>query len=187
MIFDNFKLMKQVLLYFFLFLHRGLVFGQEPILEVEVNSSKEFQTIHNFAASDAWSAQFTGLWPEKKRSKMADWLFSMKTDSLGSPIGIGLSAWRFNVGAGSADQDTNGIKDPWRRAEGFLQDGGTYNWNKQKGQQWFLKAAKNRGVEQFVAFVNSPPVQLTRNSRAHSNDGLQSNLPKENYTAYATF
>ncbi|WP_209404381.1 glycoside hydrolase [Pseudozobellia sp. WGM2] len=179
--------MKQILLIILLVFDSISVIGQETVLEVEVDCSEEYQTIHNFAASDAWAAQFTGLWPNEKRTQMADWLFSMKADSLGSPLGIGLSAWRFNIGAGSAKQDTSGIKDQWRRAEGFLNDDDTYDWTKQQGQQWFLQAAKLRGVTQFIAFVNSPPVQLTRNNRAHSTDGLQSNLPKENYRDYANF
>jgi len=164
-------------------------FSQEKeVAEVEILTDKEFQTIHNFAASDAWAAQYTGLWTSSKKNQMANWLFSMESDASGSPKGIGLSAWRFNIGAGSTAQgEESGIKDPWRRAEGFLQDDGSYDWEKQAGQQWFLQAAKQRGVDQFVAFVNSPPVQLTRNHKAHSSDGLEANLSMDNYVYYANF
>jgi len=164
-------------------------FSQErEIVKVNISTDKEYQTIHNFAASDAWAAQFTGLWPAIKKNQMADWLFTMDTDQDGSPKGIGLSAWRFNVGAGSASQgDTSGIKDPWRRTEGFLQDLGSYNWQKQAGQQWFLQAAKSRGLKQFIAFVNSPPRQFTINKKAHSTDGISANLSQEHYVDYANF
>ncbi len=57
-----------------------------------------------FSASDAWSMQFIGLWPEEKQNQVADWLFSTENDANGQPKGIGLSLWRFNVGAGSAEQ-----------------------------------------------------------------------------------
>jgi hypothetical protein len=71
----------------------------------------------------------------------------------GQPKGIGLSLWRFNIGAGTAEQGAaSGIKDEWRRAESFLNNDGTYNWDKQAGQVWFLKAAKERGVNEFLAF-----------------------------------
>lgn len=157
-------------------------------LEVNIDTNMAFQTIHNFGASDAWAAQFVGKWPGSKRNKAADWLFSMEFDNNGSPKGIGLSAWRFNIGAGSVKQgEESGIKDPWRRAEGFLQHDGSYNWKKQAGQQWFLGEAKKRGVDQFVAFVNSPPIQLTKNIKAHSDDGLGANLSPDNYNAYANF
>lgn len=38
---------------------------------------------------------------------------------------------------------------------------GTYNWEKQKGQQWFLKkAVLDYEVEDIVGFMNSPPYIL---------------------------
>ncbi|MBC8768408.1 hypothetical protein H4O18_10420 [Arenibacter sp. BSSL-BM3] len=98
----------------------------KEVVKVDISIDKEYQTIHNIAASDAWAAQFTGLWPDSKKNQMADWLFSLENNSDGSPKGIGLSSWRFNIGAGSSAQGSDsGIKDPWRRAEGFLQDNGS--------------------------------------------------------------
>ncbi len=175
-------------IYFLLCSFYGTHAQQNATIEVHINRNILFQSIHNFAASDAWSAQYTGLWPSEKKEQMADWLFSMESDANGSPMGIGLSAWRFNIGAGSRTQgEESGIKDLWRRAEGFLQDDGSYDWQKQAGQQWFLQAAKKRGVNQFIAFVNSPPIQLTRNNKAHSDDGFSSNLSQDNYVDYANF
>ena len=55
-----------------------------------------------FSASDAWSMQFIGLWPEEKQNQVADWLFSTENDANGQPKGIGLSLWRFNVGSHSS-------------------------------------------------------------------------------------
>ena len=160
----------------------------QAVVEVNIDAAITFQTIHNFGASDAWAAQYVGLWPEAKKNKVAEWLFSTETDATGSPKGIGLTAWRFNIGAGSATQeDDSGIKDPWRRTEGFLQANETYDWQKQAGQRWFLQAAKEQGVDQFVAFVNSPPIYFTKNKKAHSDDGLSANLSSDNYAAYANF
>lgn len=161
----------------------------EKVLEIKLNTSETFQTIHNFGASDAWSTQFVGAyWPDATKNKIAELLFSSSNKEDGSPEGIGLTAWRFNIGAGSTEQGTNSqINDEWRRAEGFLNEDGTYNWDKQSGQLWFLKEAKNRGVQSFVGFVNSPPVVYTKNGKAYSDDGLSSNLPIENYKKYADF
>ncbi|WP_111709410.1 glycoside hydrolase [Lutibacter citreus] len=164
-------------------------FGQKKeALKITVSPKVEYQTIHNFGASDAWTTQFVGNWPLKKKSAIADLLFGLDFDSTNSPKGIGLSAWRFNIGAGSSEQaELSGIKDPWRRAEGFLQNDLSYNWKSQLGQQWFLKAAKQRGVKDFIGFVNSPPVQLTKNKKAYPSDPNSSNLSKENYKSYAVF
>jgi len=135
---------------------------------VAINPSVKYQTIDNFGASDCWSTQFVGKWPTSKTNTMADWLFSMDTTENGQPLGIGLSSWRFNIGAGSASQgDNSGINDPWRRSECFLLSNGSYNWNRQSGQQRFLTAAKERGVEQFIGFSNSAPIYLTKNGKAY--------------------
>jgi O-glycosyl hydrolase len=42
-------------------------------------------------------------------------------------------------------------------------------------------------VDQFVAFTNSPPVQITKNGRAFSSDGENCNLAGENYVAFSKF
>jgi len=161
---------------------------ENKVLEVTINPEVTFQTIHNFGASDAWSCQYVGKWPDEQKNKVADLLFSLEKKEDGSPKGIGLSCWRFNIGGGSADQkgDTK-IGDPWRRAECFLQEDGSYDWEKQAGQRWFLKAAKERGVKSFIGFVNSPPVWLTKNGRANSDEGNTVNLPKENIPEFSEF
>jgi O-glycosyl hydrolase len=153
--------------------------------EVVININSKKQTIRNFGASDAWTCQYIGVWPDAKRNQVADWLFSQEEDENGNPKGIGLSLWRFNIGAGSAAQ-TN-ISDEWRRAEGFLKDDLTYDWTKQSGQRWFISAAKQRGVKEFVGFTNSPPIQLTRNGKAFSSNGEEANIAVDKYLSFANF
>ncbi|HZW69693.1 MAG TPA: glycoside hydrolase, partial [Hanamia sp.] len=102
-------------------------------VEATIDASQTFQTIDNFGASDAWSFQFLGNWPQPKKEAIADLLFSMDTAADGSVKGIGLSLWRFNFGAGSAQQGTaSGIADEWRRAPSFLKTDGTYDWKNQQ-------------------------------------------------------
>lgn len=154
----------------------------------EIDPTVRHQRIEGFGASDAWSAQFVGRWPAPLRQQVATWLFSREFDEAGRPKGIGLSVWRFNLGAGSAEQgDASGIRDPWRRAECFLQADGSWDWSKQAGQQWFLQAARRYGVETVVAFVNSPPVHLTRNGHAWGDGSHRSNLAPDHDDAFADF
>ncbi|MGV3541228.1 MAG: glycoside hydrolase [Rufibacter sp.] len=154
---------------------------------VEINLHTKFQTVQHFGASDAWACQFVGLWPETKKNAIADLLFSTELNAKGSPKGIGLTMWRFNVGAGSAQQgEASGIKDEWRRAESFIEPDGSYNWQRQAGQVWFLKAAQRRGVPFFLAFVNSPPVCFTKNGKAYASDKVP-NLAPEKYGAFANY
>lgn len=138
--------------------------------DLNVNLDMNLQTMESFGASDAWQCNFIGKnWPTDKRNQIADLLFSRQVDSEGNPKGIGLSLWRFNLGAGSAEQgEASDIGDEWRRTECFTSDGVTYNMSKQAGQVWFMKAAKERGVEKLLAFTNSAPVYLTNNGKAHA-------------------
>jgi O-glycosyl hydrolase len=50
-----------------------------------------------------------------------------------------------------------------------------------------LSAAQERGVNNMVLFVNSPPVHLTRNNKAYTETCGKSNLAPEQYEAYADF
>src|SRR5690606_1413546 len=104
--------------------------SEEKSIVFEINSAAPQQVIHNFGASDAWSCQFVGRnWPLEKRDQIADLLFSREFDQDGNPKGIGLTLWRFNIGAGSAGQGAaSDIGDEWRRAESFLASDGTYDW-----------------------------------------------------------
>ncbi|MWB94128.1 glycosyl hydrolase [Flavobacterium sp. GA093] len=138
--------------------------------DLTVNLDMNLQTMESFGASDAWQCNFIGKnWPAEKRNHIADLLFSKELDNEGNPKGIGLSLWRFNLGSGSAEQgEASDITDEWRRTECFTTDGVIYNMNKQAGQVWFMKAAKERGVEKLLAFANSAPVYLTGNGKAHA-------------------
>ena len=151
-------------------------------IQIQIDETKTAQTIHNFAASDAWACQFVGGWPDEKRNAIADLLFSTDTLSNGNPKGIGLSMWRYNIGAGSANQgSTSGINDEWRRAASLIDN---TQLSLIQSQNWFLSAAKERGVKQFLAFYNSPPVELTNNKKAFASNGV-CNIDNANYSLFA--
>lgn len=154
-----------------------------------IQLNKEYQTIEGFGASDCWTTQYIGQWADlSKKNQIADYLFSTKMDQEGNPIGIGLSMWRFNIGAGSKAQgDSSGIPSDYRRSECFLLPNGTYDWTRQAGQRWFMKAAKKRGVKDFIAFSISPPVQFTINGKAHGLSSRQFNLQPAKQADFADF
>ncbi|RKL66991.1 hypothetical protein CR203_14050 [Salipaludibacillus neizhouensis] len=151
--------------------------------EININVDNKYQEIDGFGASGAWSLDQIGEdWSEENKNKVADLLFSQEE-------GIGLSMWRFNIGAGSDETDEEIINDPWRRAESFKGDEDEpYDWSKQAGQQWFLQAAKERDVEEFIAFVNSPPVWMTKNGHGQPDPSVGStNLKEESIDDFAIF
>ncbi|MEM6526196.1 MAG: glycoside hydrolase [Bacteroidota bacterium] len=157
---------------------------------ITIDPNVQYQIIEHFGASDAWRMQFVGKnWPLEKRERIADLLFSREMDEQGNPKGIGLSLWRFYIGSGSAHQgDSSDIKNEWRRGECFLKPDGTYDWSRQEGQRWFLEAAKKRGVEKYLAFTLSAPVQYTINGKAYSiKEDERINLKSGHYEDYAKF
>jgi hypothetical protein len=159
-------------------------------LTIRVDPRVAFQTVDGFGASDAWQCAIVGRdWPEGKRQRIADLLFSRALDARGNPRGIGLSIWRFNVGAGTAEQgDASDIRNPWRRAECFQRADGSYDWSRQAGQRWFLEAAHRHGVGSLLAFSNSPPVHLTRNGKGYGARGLPGlNIKPGKLPAFGTF
>lgn len=160
-----------------------------PII-ITINSNDKAQTIHNIGASGCWFSEPIGkYWTDNKRERIAELLFSRKMDNAGNPKGIGLSAWRFNIGGGTTEQgDSSGIKDTNHRVECFLNPDGSYNWDKQPGYRWFLKKAKDYGVENLIAFTNTPPVQFTLNGLGYKTEKDSiANLQPDKFTAYADF
>tara|TARA_R110002049_G_scaffold267422_1_gene443782 strand:+ start:11076 stop:12581 length:1506 start_codon:yes stop_codon:yes gene_type:complete len=168
------------------------VFGANAQTQkVILNTNKTFQKIDGFGASDAWRCQFVGKnWPNEKKERIAELLFSKELDVEGNPKGIGLSLWRFYIGAGTAEQgEDSDIKNEWRRAESFVDADGNYDWSKQQGQQWFLKKAKSYGVDKFLAFSISAPVQWTKNGKGYNGDNKDGeiNLKPEYFDDYSEF
>lgn len=132
-----------------------------PTIVLKPRLDKPRQVISNFAASDSWTVEGIGHWPEDKKNEIARLLFDQKT-------GIGLSSWRFNLGGG-IDHET--ISVPFRTVDTFDAGEGQYDWTRVPGQRWMLEAARRFGVGQFVAYSVTPPRRLTRNGHTNGRDG----------------
>ena len=136
------------------------------------------QTIDNFAASDSWTVEPLIKWSAKDRQKIADLLFDPKK-------GIALSGWRFNIGGG-LNHET--ITNPLRTVDSFEVAPGKYDWNRCPGQRWMLKAAKDAGVPELVAYSVTPPRSLTRNGFTNGTENQGStNLKDGQDGAYASY
>jgi len=144
--------------------------------KIVINPKKKFQKIEGFGVSGAWWAQHIGGWDEERRNKIIDLLFDREK-------GIGLSIYRYNIGAGSGMN----IADPWRRTDSFELEKGKYDWEKDKNAVWVLRAARDKGVEKFVAFANSPPARMTRTGCITGGERGESNLRKDMYEDFAQY
>ena len=158
-------------------------------VKVSVDPQEKFQTIEFFGAADAWSGNFVGkYWADNSKSKIADYLFSQEFDASGNPVGIGLSIWRVNLGAGTLEQAGADIYPYQRRAESYLSlDGKSYDWGKCSGHEYFMEAARDRGCNQFILFSNSPLVQYTKNGKGYAPTANGSNLRDDCYDDFADY
>lgn len=154
-----------------------------------VDKNITYQEIDNFSASDAWRCHFVGkYWPQEKKEEIADLLFKREFDEKGNPKGMALTNWRVNVGAGSYEnREAKEVNNSWNRTECFLLPDGIYDFSKQAGQQWFMKAAKERGVNNFLFFTNSAPYFMTRSGATVSTDRNYINLQEDKFDDFARF
>lgn len=143
---------------------------------ITIDPQAEAQVIEGFGAAGAWWAQDVGGWEDDKRNLIADLLFARNQ-------GIGLAFYRYNIGGGNGEN----IQDVWRRAETFEVAPGQYDWTRDANALWMLRAAHARGVEHFVAFVNSPPARMTVSGLTTGEKDGRSNLKPEMYAAFAQY
>ena len=162
--------------------------AQETVTYV-IDKAVKYQEIDNFSASDAWRIDFVGKnWPKEKKEYIADLLFKREFDKDGNPIGMALTNWRVNIGAGSYEnRGSNEVTSTWNRTECFLSPDGTYDFTKQAGQQWFMNAARERGMNDFLFFTNSAPYFMTRTGSTLSGDNLGINLRNDKFDDFARF
>ncbi len=160
------------------------------IVKVALDPDETAQRVRNIGASGCWYSENIGrYWPEAKKERIAELLFSRELDETGAPRGIGLSAWRFNIGGGTAEQgQESGIRNADRRVECFLDADGHYDWSKQAGYVWFVEQAQAYGVEDLIAFSNTPPVFFTQNGYGFKTDkDFLTNLRPDKVVAFAEF
>lgn len=164
------------------------VIKADSTIAITIDTSQKFQIMDGFSASGAWTAEHVGKhWSQSNVNGIARLMFSTEIED-GQPQGIGLTQWRVNLGGGSAEQgDDSGIEDETRRMECFLGEDGEYNWEKCKGAQNFMKAAKEHGCQDFVLYSATPPYFYTRNGKCYSSYGKDCNLQKDKYDDFADF
>ncbi|ESK95331.1 glycoside hydrolase family 5 protein [Moniliophthora roreri MCA 2997] len=132
-------------------------------------SSSPAQTILGIGGSGAWWPHDLYRFPEATRQNLSNLLFSQE--------GLGLSSYRWNVGAGGV-----GVSNPVRAPETFYIGAGTYNWSADPQGVYFLREASKRGVQDLTMFANSAPAPLTSGKTS-----CGSNFVSGSGNAYGTF
>ena len=157
--------------------------------KVKIDETRSYQTWESFGASGAWWAQYVGGWDKENkysevtpREDIARLLFDRDN-------GIGLSSFRYNLGAGSADSGKGNYSDPHRRAQCFETAPGEYDWSKDANAVWFIKRATEiaNGDIDIILFCNSPLERLTKSGKAQSVAKSTTNIEPSNYAAFADY
>lgn len=149
-----------------------------------IDDAAQYQTMDGFGASGCWWAQSVGGWENQR--DILSLLYSKEN-------GIGLNIYRYNLGAGSADDENMYVLG--NRTECFLQPDGTYDFTADANAQNVLATARALAGDDLRVslFANSAPVSLTKNGKAYSSapeseeEELTCNLDEANYKAYADF
>lgn len=158
-------------------------------LVLKVNFDKGHQVVRNFGASTGMRAGYlVEHWPKETLQQMARWVFSKKFDGKGTPVGIGLSSFRFEIGAGSAFNDKSGIAKKWRKSECWLLPDGSYDWNNSSGVIYWMREAKKFHVPTLIGYSNSPPIYWTKSGYGYKLEkSMDANLKADRYDDYAGF
>ena len=158
-------------------------FVQTAEVSLALRPNTTHQTITGFGASACWWAQDVG------RSANADETARL----LFGESGLRLNIYRYNVGAGEKDNPASRIGGN-RATESFYYyneaDGRwEYDFTRDAAAQAMLKKALAEGcVDTVVLFANSPHYSMTRSGQASGGtEEYFSNLPPENYEAYADY
>ena len=153
-----------------------------------IDESATHQTIESFGTSGAWWSQYVGTWDDKYQGTMRTNRERIATLLYDRNFGIGLTNYRYNLGAGSADSGNGNYTDPNRRAQSFETAPGVYDWSKDAGAMWFVQEVTRLGCEEVVLFFNSPLERLTKNGWAHlTPGGERSNIDPANYAEWAVY
>ena len=153
-----------------------------------IDETTTYQTLESFGTSGAWWSQYVGTWDSKYLNTMRTNRERIATLLYNPTFGIGLTGYRYNLGAGSADSGNGDYSDVNRRAQSFEIAPGEYDWTKDEGAMWFVQEVTRLGCKEVTLFFNSPLERLTKNGWAHlTPGGEKSNIDPENYASWAVY
>ncbi len=156
--------------------------------KIKVDETTTYQTMESFGTSSAWWSQYVGGFTKDPYGNGTATRDAIATLLFDKEEGIGLTAYRYNLGAGSVESRTGTFWDNHRKAQCFETEPGVYDFTKDANAVWFMKKAVELGVEEVTFFCNSPLVRLTDNGLPHmSEGGSKTNIQPENYDDFANY
>ncbi|MBQ7384717.1 MAG: hypothetical protein IJV72_08020, partial [Clostridia bacterium] len=143
-----------------------------------INTANKYQTVKYMGASGCWVGNVSKYLTDAQLAECMDILYSKD--------GIGLTSYRFNVGAGDPMsvrgeelKSTDCLQSPTNRSEYSL----SYDASSVK----VLDMAVDRGANEITLFINSPPAYMTYSGYTVGNTDGSCNLKPEYYDDFAAY
>ena len=158
-------------------------FVQNADVSVKLCPFVQYQTLSGFGASACWWAQDVGK--TANAGEAARLLYSRE--------GLGLNIYRYNIGGGEKENPNSRISGNRATESFYYYDEETgayaYDFTRDAAAQHMLDLALSYGcVDTVVLFANSPHYSMTVTGQATGGtEEYFSNLPAENYEAYADY
>ncbi len=153
-------------------------------MTLTINLEEQGDEFEGFGSSACWWSQIVAN--SENKEEVARLLYSKE--------GLGLNIYRYNIGAGSADNFKDTIWDNWRKTESFYvydyeSETGYYDFTRDAAAQEMLDLCLSYGcIDTVVLFANSPHYSMTVNNKTGGNENWwMCNLPEENFEAYADY
>lgn len=147
-------------------------------MKINLKNAKKINTVTGFGASACWWS------PQVKDEKTADEI----SELLYGNSGLKLNIYRYNVGGGYREGNLR-IENPWRKTDSFMEESGTYNWEKDKNAVRIMKKCLDKGnIDTLIFFANSP--HFTHTVTGQTSGGFTehfSNLAKDKYEDFAKY
>lgn len=158
--------------------------SQTADVTLTIDAEEQGEVLDGFGTSACWWSQLAG--DSEYSEEIAKLLYSEE--------GLGLNIYRYNIGAGSADNPDTKITNTWRQTESFYvlnEETGEYEYDftRDAAAQEFLDLCLSYGcIDTVVLFANSPHYSMTVNGKEYGNENWWvSNLSSENYEAFAEY
>lgn len=155
-----------------------------PAHTLRADKSLRYQTHEGFGTSSAWWAQ--QIDDASQAEEIARLLYDKQS-------GLGLEIFRYNVGAGSAENPDSVIRVESRKTESFLVKNNEtgefeYDFSRDANARRVLDLAVRRGAKKIILFCNSPHWSMTRNGLASGSmtEG-ESNLSRDRYEDFVDY
>ena len=154
-------------------------------MKIDFSKTEKRQIIKGYGTSACWWSQNVAA--KETAEELSELLYGRD--------GLGLSIYRYNLGAGW-DADNCRVSNPWRRCESFFvpdegeeEFGGKYDFTRDGNAYSFMKQClKNGTVNTVILFANSPHYSFTSSGQASGSLTHHTcNLPLANYEKYADY